>query len=282
MKLCRFGAAGLERPGLIDVKGQLRSLERYVTDITPEVLAPASLERLRALDPMHLPVVSGAPRLGVPVHGVRKFIGIGLNYSDHAAELNIPPPSEPILFTKAISCLTGPNDDIMLPRGSTKTDWEVELGVVIGTRCRYAEEASALSYVAGYMVVNDVSEREFQKERGSQWDKGKGCDTFGPCGPWLVTTEEITDPQGLDMYLEVNGHRKQEGNTSTMIFGVRELLAYVSRFITLEPGDIVATGTPPGVGEGSKPIPIYLRPGDRMRLGIDGLGEQDQRVVTFR
>lgn len=282
MRLCRFGAPGEERPGLLDALGELRSLESHVPDITPRVLAPDSLERLRALDPSRLPRVPGAPRLGVPVQGIGKFLGIGLNYADHAAEVNLPPPSEPIFFTKAVSCLNGPDDDIVIPRDSVKTDWEVELGVVIGTRCRYVEESAALSHVAGYVLVNDVSEREFQKERGSQWDKGKGCDTFGPCGPWLVTSDDVEDPQRLDMYLDMNGQRMQQGNTSTMIFGVRELIAYVSRFVTLEPGDLITTGTPPGVGESRKPGPVFLRPGDRMRLGIRGLGEQNQRVVAFR
>lgn len=222
------------------------------------------------------------PRYGVPVNGIGKFLAIGLNFADHAAESNLAIPAEPILFTKAISCLTGPNDGVILPKDSRKTDWEVELGVVIGTTCRYVTEADALAHVAGYVLVNDVSEREFQKERGSQWDKGKGCDTFGPCGPWLVTADEIGDPQALDMFLDVNGARMQTGNTSTMIFDVKHLISYVSRFITLLPGDLLITGTPPGVGEGKRPAPVFLRPGDQIRLGIAGLGEQRQMVHAWR
>jgi 2-keto-4-pentenoate hydratase/2-oxohepta-3-ene-1,7-dioic acid hydratase in catechol pathway len=282
MKLCRYGALGVEQPGLIDGEGKLRDLSGHATDITPDLLSPSSLARLAAIDPGSLPPVEGAVRFGVPVRGIRKFLAIGLNYADHAAESNLPVPSQPILFTKAISCLSGPNDVVMLPRGSTKSDWEVELGVVIGTTCRYVEPDRSLDHVAGYVLVNDVSEREFQKERGSQWDIGKGCDTFGPCGPWLVTADEIVDPQCLDMFLDLNGQRMQTGNTRTMIFDVKTLVSYVSRFITLEPGDLLTTGTPPGVGEGKKPAPIFLREGDEMHLGIAGLGEQRLQVIAWR
>jgi 2-keto-4-pentenoate hydratase/2-oxohepta-3-ene-1,7-dioic acid hydratase in catechol pathway len=249
--------------------------------LDPAATTPAGLARLRAIDPASLPVVEGDVRYGVPVAGIGKFIAIGLNYADHAAESNLPVPPEPIFFTKAISCLTGPDDDVMIPRGALKTDWEVELGIVIGTTCRYVEQANALDHVAGYVLVNDVSERAFQKELGSQWDKGKGCDTFGPVGPWLVTPDEIGDVQALDMLLDVNGTRMQTGNTRTMIFPVAECIAYVSRFITLHPGDLLITGTPPGVGEGQKPDPIFLKPGDTMHLGITGLGEQRQSVIAF-
>jgi len=282
MRLCRYGPRGDERPGLVDPAGHVRDLSGAVADIGPEQISPAWLKRFGEIDLQDLPVVGGSPRYGVPVNGIRKFLAIGLNYADHAAESNLPVPTEPVIFTKAISCLNGPNDDVILPRDSLKTDWEVELGVFIGTRCRYVEVEYALDHVAGYVLVNDLSEREFQKERGSQWDKGKGCDTFGPCGPWLVTADEVGDPQNLDMFLAVNGRRMQIGNTSTMIFGVRHLVAYVSRFITLEPGDLLITGTPPGVGEGRKPTPIYLKAGDTMHLGIQGLGEQRQNVVAWR
>jgi 2,4-diketo-3-deoxy-L-fuconate hydrolase len=267
---------------LLDPDGQVRDLSGHLPDFTPDQLAPAALARLAALDPASLPLVSGDVRLGVPVSGVRKFPAIGLNYADHAAESNLPIPSEPILFFKTTSCLNGPDDDVMLPLEATKADWEVELGVVIGRTARYVSESEALSYVAGYVLVNDVSERAFQKERGSQWDKGKGCDTFGPVGPWLVTADEVGDPQNLDMWLEVNGQRMQSGNTRTMIFGVAQLISYCSRFFTLEAGDILTTGTPPGVGEGRKPHPVYLKPGDVMRLGIEKLGEQQQTVVEWR
>jgi 2,4-didehydro-3-deoxy-L-rhamnonate hydrolase len=282
MKLVRYGASGAEKPALLDASGVLRDLSVHIGDVSPRMLAPDILEKLGKLEPAQLPVVSGSPRLGVPVSGVGKFIGIGLNFADHAKESGLEPPPEPIFFMKAISCLNGPNDDVMLPRGSEKSDWEVELGVVIGTRARYVEQKSALDYVAGYVLVNDVSERAFQKELGSQWDKGKGCDTFGPVGPWLVTKDEIPDPQKLGMWLDVNGKRMQTGNTATMIFGVAELVSYVSRFLTLEPGDIITTGTPPGVGEGQKPHKIFLKPGDVMTLGIDKLGEQRQMVVEWR
>ena len=281
MKLLRYGPAGQEKPGLLDDQGSIRDLSGVVADITPASVTPAALAQIRAVEPASLPLVEGAPRLGVPVAGIGKFLAIGLNYADHAREAGLEPPPEPIFFTKAISCLNGPNDPVMIPRGSEKTDWEVELGVVIGRTCRYVEEAEALDHVAGYVLANDVSERAFQKELGSQWDKGKGCDTFGPVGPWLVTPDEIGDPQALDMFLDVNGQRMQTGNTGTMIFPVAECIAYVSRFITLHPGDLLITGTPPGVGEGQKPTKIFLKPGDTMRLGITGLGEQRQDVVAF-
>jgi 2,4-diketo-3-deoxy-L-fuconate hydrolase len=282
MKLCRFGYRGEEKPGLIDADGRLRDLSAHIRDLTPAEVTPQALAKLRAIDPASLPIVTGTPRYGVPVNGVGKFIAIGLNYSDHAKESGLPLPPEPVFFTKAISCLNGPNDDVMIPQGSVKTDWEVELGVVIGKTCRYVEESQALAHVAGYVLVNDVSEREYQKERGSQWDKGKGCDTFGPVGPWLVTTDEIPNPQALDMFLDVNGKRMQTGNTDKMVFSVATCIAYVSRFITLYPGDLLTTGTPPGVGEGQKPTQIFLRAGDRMHLGIQGLGEQRQNLVAWR
>ncbi len=281
MKLLRHGPAGAERPGLLDSSGTVRDLSQHVQDITPDALSPATLQRLAALDAGSLPAVPSGTRLGPPVGGTRKFIAIGLNYADHAAESNMPIPTEPILFTKANSCIQGPDDEVMLPRDSVKTDWEVELGVVIGTRARYVEEQDALSHVAGYLVVNDLSEREFQLERGSQWDRGKGCDTFGPIGPWLVTTDELPDPQVLDLWLDVNGAPMQRGNTRTMVFGVASLVSYVSRFMTLEPGDIITTGTPPGVGLGKKPQ-VFLKAGDTMRVGIQHLGEQNQRVVPWR
>jgi 2,4-didehydro-3-deoxy-L-rhamnonate hydrolase len=282
MKLCRYGRRGEEKPGLVDVEGRLRDLSAHIRDLTPAEVTPQALAKLRAIDPASLPLVAGTPRYGVPVNGVGKFIAIGLNYSDHAKEAGLPLPPEPVFFTKAISCLNGPNDDVMIPQGSVKTDWEVELGIVIGKTCRYVEESQALSHVAGYVLVNDVSEREYQKERGSQWDKGKGCDTFGPVGPWLVTTDEIPNPQTLDMFLDVNGKRMQTGNTDKMVFSVATCIAYVSRFITLHPGDLLTTGTPPGVGEGQKPTQIFLRAGDRMHLGISGLGEQRQNLVAWR
>lgn len=281
MKLCRYGPRGSERPGLVDAGGAIRDLSGVIADITPKEVTPAVLDTLRAINPESLTKVCGSPRNGVPVRGIGKFIAIGLNYADHAREAGLTPPPEPIFFTKAISCLSGPNDDVMIPKSAQKTDWEVELGVVIGKTCRYVEHANALAHVAGYVLVNDVSERAFQKELGSQWDKGKGCDTFGPVGPWLVTPEEIADPQSLDMFLDVNGKRMQTGNTATMIFSVAELIAYVSRFVTLKPGDLLTTGTPPGVGEAQKPSPIFLKSGDTMHLGIAGLGEQRQRVVAW-
>ncbi|MGH8301471.1 MAG: fumarylacetoacetate hydrolase family protein [Steroidobacteraceae bacterium] len=282
MKLLRYGPAGHELPGLLDPQGKLRSLAEVIPDLDATHLSPQTLSRLMAIDPATLPSVSGTPRLGVPIAGTRKFIAIGLNYADHAAEANRPLPREPVIFTKAVSCLQGPNDDVVLPKDSTKTDWEVELGVVIGSTARYVEEHEALKHVAGYVVVNDLSEREYQLERGGTWDKGKGCDTFGPVGPWLVTRETVGDIQNLDIWLEVNGTRMQSGNTRAMIFGVAALVSYVSRFMTLEPADIITTGTPPGVGMGKKPQPIYLKPGDRLRLGIEKLGEQTQTVHAWR
>jgi 2,4-didehydro-3-deoxy-L-rhamnonate hydrolase len=282
MKLLRYGPAGREQAGILDARGKIRSLAGRHADIGPEQLSPASLKSLAAIDPTTLPLVPGNPRLGLPFGGTRKFIAIGLNYADHAAESNLPIPTEPVIFTKAVSCLQGPNEPVMLPKDSKKTDWEVELGVVIGSTARYVEESAALEYVAGYVVVNDVSEREYQIERGGTWDKGKGCDTFGPVGPWLVTRDEVGDVQDLGMWLDVNGQRMQTGSTKTMIFGVATLVSYISRFLTLEPGDIITTGTPPGVGMGKKPQAIYLRAGDKIRLGIDKLGEQGQEVIAWR
>jgi 2,4-diketo-3-deoxy-L-fuconate hydrolase len=282
MKLLRYGPAGREQPGILDAQGHVRALTGRYPDIGAEQLAPASLKALAAIDPATLPLVPGSPRLGLPCAGTRKFIAIGLNYADHAAESNLPIPSEPVIFTKAVSCLQGPNDAVMLPKDSKKTDWEVELGVVIGTTARYVEESAALEHVAGYVVVNDVSEREYQIDRGGTWDKGKGCDTFGPVGPWLVTCDEVGDVQNLGMWLDVNGERMQTGSTKTMIFGVATLVSYISRFLTLEPGDIITTGTPPGVGLGKKPQPIFLKAGDTVRLGIDKLGEQQQQVIAWR
>ncbi len=276
MKLLRYGPRGAEKPGLLDSDGRIRDLTGLVPDLTVDVI-----ERIRAVDPTTLPLVEGNPRLGVPVAGIGKFLAIGLNYADHAREAGLEPPPEPIFFTKAISCLTGPNDPVMIPKGSQKSDWEVELGVIIGKTCRHVDQADALDHVAGYVLANDVSERAFQKELGSQWDKGKGCDTFGPVGPWLVTPDEIADCQALDMYLDLNGKRMQTGNTATMIFPVAECIAYMSRFITLHPGDLLITGTPPGVGEGQKPDKIFLKPGDVMELGITGLGTQRQDVIAF-
>jgi len=281
MKLLRYGPRGQEKPGLVDAHGVVRDLSGHVADIGPAELSPEGLARLSAIDPASLPPVHEVVRYGVPFAGSRKFIAIGLNYADHAAESNLPLPTEPVVFMKAITCLQGPNDDVMIPRSSMKTDWEVELGVVIGTRARYVEEAQALDNVAGYCVIDDVSEREYQIERGGTWDKGKGCDTFGPVGPWLVTRDEVGDVQNLDMWLELNGRRMQTGNTATMIFGVAKLVSYLSEFMTLEPGDIITTGTPPGVGMGHKPEPLYLKPGDRVRLGIEKLGEQGQTFVEW-
>ena len=281
MKLVRYGPPGQEKPGLIDAEGQLRDLSSLIGDIGPDQLGDAALEALRQHDVSALPAVVGSPRLGSPLTGVRKFIAIGLNYADHAAESNLPIPAEPIVFMKATSCIQGPVDPVMLPRDSVKTDWEVELGVVIGTRARYVTEDEALHHVAGYCTINDVSEREFQIERGGTWDKGKGCDTFGPLGPWLVTRDEVADPQNLGMWLDVNGRRMQTGSTQTMIFSVAKIVSYVSQFMTLEPGDVITTGTPPGVGMGMKP-PVYLKAGDQIALGIDGLGEQRQVVVAFQ
>ena len=280
MKLVRFGKPGQERPGLIDSQDRLRDLSGVVSDIGAQQLSDRELNRLRKLNPDHLPLVRGKPRLGCPVASVGKLVAIGLNYADHAAEAGMPLPSEPIVFLKATSCIQGPNDPIMLPRGSLKSDWEVELGVVIGKQARYVSQKSALTHVAGYCVVNDVSERSFQTERGGTWDKGKGCDTFGPIGPWLVTRDEVPNPQRLGLWLDRNGQRLQTGNTRTMVFGVAKLISYVSQFMTLQPGDVLTTGTPPGVGMGQKP-PTYLRAGDVLTLGVDGLGQQQQRVISF-
>ncbi|KAB2892681.1 MAG: fumarylacetoacetate hydrolase family protein [Burkholderiaceae bacterium] len=282
MKLLRYGPPGQERPGLLDAQGRIRDLGQQVPDITGDHLDPQTLQRLSALDPEALPLVDGAPRLGPPVGRIGKFIAIGLNYADHAAESNMALPTEPTVFTKATSCITGPNDPVMLPRGSTKTDWEVELGIVIGRRARYVGKDEALAHVAGYVLVNDVSERAFQIERGGTWDKGKGCDTFGPIGPWLVTPDEVGDAQQLDMWLEVNGQRMQTGNTRTMVFDCATIVSYLSEFMTLLPGDVVTTGTPPGVGMGKKPEAIYLRAGDVMTLGIERLGAQRQQVQAWR
>jgi 2,4-didehydro-3-deoxy-L-rhamnonate hydrolase len=281
MKLLRYGPRGAEKPGLL-ADGVIRDLSGHLNDITAETVAPASLAKLAAVDPETLPRVTGSPRLGTPVKGIGKFIAIGLNYADHAKEADLPVPKEPPMFTKAISCLSGPNDDVMLPRDARKGDWEVELGVIIGRTTRYVREDEALASIAGYVLLNDVSERAFQMERGTQWDKGKGCDTFGPVGPWLVTPEEVGDPQRLAMFLDVNGRRMQTGNTSNMIFAVKQLIAYVSEFITLYPGDLLATGTPAGVGLGQQPHPIFLKEGDLMYLGVEKLGEQRQRVIAWR
>ena len=281
MKLVRYGRPGKEKPGLLDDEGRLRALSGVIPDIDAAVLSDRALRKLAKIDPATLPKVAGTPRFGVPVKGIGKFIGIGMNYSDHAAEIGAPVPQEPIMFMKAITCLSGPDDPIRLPKGSKKTDWEVELGVVIGTRAQYVSEAEALDYVAGYCVVNDVSERAFQFELGSQWDKGKGCDTFGPVGPWLVTRDEVFDVQDLNLYLELNGKRMQTGNTAKMIFTVAQIVSYVSRFVTLEPGDIICTGTPPGVGLGRSPQ-RFLKKGDTVRLGIEGLGEQQQEVLAYQ
>jgi 2-keto-4-pentenoate hydratase/2-oxohepta-3-ene-1,7-dioic acid hydratase in catechol pathway len=281
MRLVRYGRPGKEKPGLIDDEGKLRDLSGVIGDIDAAALAPKSLRKLEKIEHASLPVVRGNPRFGVPVARVGKFLCIGLNYSDHAAEAGMPEPKEPIIFTKAISALNGPDDPIMLPQGSKKTDWEVELGIVIGSRAQYVSEADAHKYIAGYTVVNDVSEREYQLERGGTWDKGKGCDTFGPVGPWLVTAEDIYDVQDLDLYLELNGKRMQTGNTSTMIFTVAQIVSYLSKFMTLEPGDVIATGTPPGVGMGRKPQ-RFLKKGDTLRLGIAGLGEQQPEVIAWK
>jgi 2,4-diketo-3-deoxy-L-fuconate hydrolase len=280
MKLVRYGNPGKEKPGLIDADGKLRDLSGVVPDLGPAQLAPAVLAKIRKAA-AKAPLVRGTPRMGCPIANVGKFVAIGLNYTDHAAEAGMPIPKEPIVFMKATSCIQGPDDEVMLPKGSVKTDWEVELGIVIGQAARYVSRKDALSYVAGYCVVNDVSEREYQLERGPQWDKGKGCDTFGPVGPWLVTTDEITNPQRLGMWLDVNGDRVQKGNTKTMIFGAAEIVSYCSKFMTLLPGDIITTGTPPGVGMGMKP-PRFLKKGDTIALGIEGLGEQRQKVVGFK
>ena len=280
MKLCRYGNAGSEKPGLVDAAGKLRDLSGVLKDLDPAALGPDALAKLAGAKPESLPLVQGNPRIGPPVGGISKYIAIGLNYSDHAAEANMQVPTEPIIFMKALSSICGPNDDTVQPKNSTKLDWEVELAVVIGRKALYVSEDRALDYVAGYCLANDVSERAFQLQ-SSQWDKGKGCDTFGPLGPWLVTKDEVPDPQNLDMWLDVNGQRMQSGNTKTMIFGVKKLVSYCSHYMSLLPGDVICTGTPPGVGMGKKPQPIYLKPGDVVTLGISGLGEQRQRVVAY-
>jgi 2-keto-4-pentenoate hydratase/2-oxohepta-3-ene-1,7-dioic acid hydratase in catechol pathway len=279
MKLVRYGLPHQEKPGVVDSDGNIRDLSGKVSDITGGALSPASLASLKLIDMSKLPLVENNSRLGPCVGQVGKFVCIGLNYSDHAAEAGLKVPSEPVIFMKATSCICGANDDIAIPRGGTKMDWEVELGVIIGTPAKYISEADAMSYVAGYCVINDVSERAFQFEGTGQWVKGKSADTFGPIGPWLVTADEIIDPQNLALWLEVDGYRYQDGSTKTMIFGVRQLVSYISRFMSLQPGDVIATGTPPGVGFGRKPQ-VFLKPGNRMRLGVAGLGEQNQRVVT--
>jgi ureidoglycolate lyase len=281
MKLLRHGAPGQEKPGLLDASGTIRDLSGVVPDLAGEALSPAGLTKLAALDPSSLPAVGGNPRLGPPVAGMKNLVCIGLNYADHAAETGAPVPKEPIVFLKSLGALSGPNDDVVIPRGSVKTDWECELAIVVGTRAKYVSEDRALDHVAGYAVGNDVSEREWQSERGMTWDKGKGFDTFGPLGPWLVTKDEVPDPQNLAMFCDVDGVRQQDGSTRTMIFGVKQLIAYVSQCITLHPGDVIFTGTPPGVGLGKKPTPVFLKPGQTMRLGIQGLGEQTQRTVAY-
>jgi 2-keto-4-pentenoate hydratase/2-oxohepta-3-ene-1,7-dioic acid hydratase in catechol pathway len=278
MKLLRYGQPGQEQPGLVDADGQIRSLVGVVDDIAGDVLSAASLDRLRRIDPQTLPAVKQPVRIGPCVAGVGKMMCIGLNYAEHAAETGAALPKEPVLFMKATSAISGPYDDVQIPRGSTQTDWEVELGVIIGERAKYVSEADALKYVAGYCVSHDVSEREFQKDRGGQWTKGKSCDTFGPIGPWLVTKDEVPDPQNLSLWLEVDGKRRQDGSTRTMIFGVKKVVSYLSQFFTLHPGDIISTGTPSGVGMGCKP-PVFLRPGQTVRLSVEGLGEQQQRTV---
>lgn len=279
MKLLRYGNKGQEKPGLLDTQGHIRDLSAHIGDLSGTVLEPAGLAALAKLDPNSLPLVSGSPRIGACVGQVGKFICIGLNYADHAAESGMDVPSEPVIFNKWTSAICGPNDDVEIPRDSRKTDWEVELGVVIGKGGRYIDAANAMEHVAGYCVINDVSEREWQLERGGTWDKGKGFDTFGPIGPWLVTRDEIADPHALDLWLEVDGHRYQNGNTRTLVFQIPALIAYLSRCMSLQPGDIISTGTPPGVGLGVKPEPVFLRAGQQMRLGIAGLGEQLQRTV---
>ncbi len=279
MKLIRYGAKGREKPGLIDAQGQLRDLSAYCTDIGWQEISPAGQKRLKAIDPATLPLVKGKPRLGVPFTGISKIIGVGLNYRDHARETGAAIPTEPVLFMKATTAINGPCDDIKLPRGSVNTDWEAELGLVIGKEARYVSEDKALAYLAGYVSFHDVSERDFQKNRGGSWDKGKGCDTFAPIGPWLVTPDEVRDPQNLDIWLEVNGVRRQQSNTAQMIFPCAHLVSYISQFMTLLPGDVICTGTPSGVGMGMHP-PQYLRPGDVVRLSVAGLGEQRQKIIA--
>ena len=282
MKLLRYGKNGYEKPGLLDNSDQIRDLSRVIGNLDPQAISPAGLKKLRAIKPESLPLVKGKPRLGVPFTGISKFVAVGLNYSDHAAESGLPVPKEPIIFMKPTTAINGPNDPVMIPRDSVKSDWEVELGIVIGRIAQHVPMDSALDYVAGYTIVNDVSEREFQIERGGTWDKGKGCDTFAPIGPWLVTKDEVPDPQNLNMWLEVNGHRYQNGNTKTMIFDVKHIVSYVSKFMTLMPGDVIATGTPPGVGMGVKPNPVFLKVGDKMKVGIQGLGEQNQECIAWK
>jgi len=282
MKLVRYGAPGREKPGMIDAEGRIRDLSKVVSDIGGDALSPNTLNKLRKLKAEKLPLVRGNPRIGPCVGNVGNFIAIGLNYSDHAAEAGMPIPKEPIIFNKAPSCICGPNDDTMMPKDSSKLDWEVELGIIIGSRARYLSKDKALDVVAGYCLANDVSERVFQIERAGQWTKGKGCETFGPLGPWLVTKDEIRDPQRLDMWLTVNDETRQKGSTQTMIFGVAHLVWYSSQFFILEPGDVIITGTPPGVGMGIKPEPKFLNAGDIVRLGIDGLGEQQQKIAKFK
>jgi 2-keto-4-pentenoate hydratase/2-oxohepta-3-ene-1,7-dioic acid hydratase in catechol pathway len=279
MKLLRYGPAGHEKPGMLDAAGAIRDLSGVIGDVAGANLAPDALAKLRGLDPASLPLVPGTPRLGPCVGQTGKFICIGLNYSDHAAETGATVPSEPIIFMKATSAICGPNDDTEIPRGSNATDWEVELGVVIGATAKYVSEADAMTHVAGYCLINDLSERDFQTKRQGQWTKGKSCDTFGPIGPWLVTADEVPDPQNLKMWCDVDGKRYQNGSTKTMVYGVRHLVSYLSQFMSLQPGDIISTGTPPGVGLGVKPVPVYLRAGQRVRLGIDGLGTQDHLMV---
>ncbi len=278
MKLCRYGKDGHEKPGIIDAQGKLHDMSKVVATLDAETLSPRNLARIAKIKPETLPIVTGNPRMGVPYTGISKYVAIGLNYSDHAAEAGMAVPTEPIIFMKATTSICGPNDDTVMPRNATKLDWECELAIVIGTKAQYVSEEDSLNYVAGYCVANDVSERAFQLQ-SSQWDKGKGCDTFGPIGPWLVTTDEITDPQNLDMWLDVNGQRMQAGNTRTMIFGVRKLISYCSHYMTLLPGDVICTGTPPGVGLGKKPNPVFLNVGDVVTLGIQGLGQQQQKIV---
>ncbi|MBI4123350.1 MAG: 2-hydroxyhepta-2,4-diene-1,7-dioate isomerase [Betaproteobacteria bacterium RIFCSPLOWO2_12_FULL_68_19] len=280
MKLCRYGKPGYEKPGMIDGEGRVRDLSKVIDNLGPKEISPRGLKMLSRLKPESLPLVNGAPRFGVPYVGIGKFVAIGLNYSDHAKEAGLALPAEPIVFLKATTCINGPHDDVVQPKHSTKLDWEIELGVVIGTKAQYVSEASALEHVAGYCIVNDVSERSFQMAT-SQWDKGKGFDTAGPIGPWLVTADEVRDPQGLDMALDVNGKRMQTGNTRTMVFSVAKIVSHVSQYMTLLPGDVIATGTPPGVGLGIKPTPVFLKPGDVMTLRIQGLGEQRQKVVAY-
>jgi 2,4-didehydro-3-deoxy-L-rhamnonate hydrolase len=281
MKLVRYGKPGKEKPGLIDAAGKLRDLSGKLADISGATLSPASLAKLAKIKTSTLPLVKGKQRYGQIVSDTRKFVAIGLNYSDHAAEAGMPCPKEPIIFNKFITCLSGADDDVMLPKGSVKTDWEAELGIVIGTKAQYVSKKDALSYVAGYCVVNDVSERQYQLERGPTWDRGKGCDTFGPVGPWLVTADEVGNPQKLRMWMDLNGKRMQDGSTKTMIFDCATIVSYCSQFMTLEPGDIITTGTPPGVGMGVKPQSIFLKPGDVMTIGIEKLGVQTQKVVKY-